>query len=189
MRARPVGFEPTSARLEAGCLSARLWARWPAEKDSNPQPPRSKRGALPLCYRRVGNYVLRRRNLEVVCAAGFEPAASRSQAGRSDLTELRAGCAGRGRAFMGWSGLRESNSRCRLGRPLLPTEKPAYWWRRSASNRRASACRAGALPTELRPQVVGAPGMELNPRPRPLRKARSATELQGRWSFVFGFYS
>jgi hypothetical protein len=32
------------------------------------------------------------------------------------------------------------------------------WWSRSGSNRRLPACKAGALPTELRPPVVGGPG-------------------------------
>ena len=29
-----------------------------------------------------------------------------------------------------------------------------YWWSRPDSNRRRPACKAGALPTELRPQMV-----------------------------------
>ena len=33
-----------------------------------------------------------------------------------------------------------------------PAVMPASWWRRSDSNRRPEACKAPALPTELRPQ-------------------------------------
>ena len=40
-------------------------------------------------------------------------------------------------------------------RPLWPKTGPATgWWRRSGSNRRPPACKAGALPAELRPQLV-----------------------------------
>ena len=43
----------------------------------------------------------------------------------------------------------------------------ACWWRRTGSNRRPIACKATALPTELRPQtnVVGQGGLE-PPTPR-----------------------
>jgi hypothetical protein len=44
----------------------------------------------------------------------------------------------------------------------------ANWWRRQESNLRPPACKAGALPTELRPRhstVVGLRGLE----PRTLR--------------------
>ncbi len=34
-----------------------------------------------------------------------------------------------------------------------PLGKPPNWWRRSDSNRRPEACKAPALPTELRPRV------------------------------------
>src|SRR5690242_21298649 len=39
------------------------------------------------------------------------------------------------------------------------------WWSRSGSNRRHPACKAGALPAELRPLVVGLGRFEL-PTPR-----------------------
>ena len=46
---------------------------------------------------------------------------------------------------------------------------PNIWWRRTGSNRRPPACKAGALPTELRPQkltkMVGRGGLE-PPTPR-----------------------
>ena len=42
------------------------------------------------------------------------------------------------------------------GCPLcLRDETPAPWWRRSGSNRRPVACKATALPTELRPRSRG----------------------------------
>ena len=34
------------------------------------------------------------------------------------------------------------------------------WWRMTGSNRRPPACKAGALPTELIPQLVGLVGLE-----------------------------
>ncbi len=37
-------------------------------------------------------------------------------------------------------------------------DRKSTWWSRSGSNRRLPACKAGALPTELRPPVVGGPG-------------------------------
>ena len=37
-------------------------------------------------------------------------------------------------------------------RSTLSTQPQARWWRRSGSNRRPPACKAGALPAELRPQ-------------------------------------
>ena len=38
-------------------------------------------------------------------------------------------------------------------KPSASTASPDYlWWRRSESNRRPSACKADALPTELRPR-------------------------------------
>ncbi len=36
--------------------------------------------------------------------------------------------------------------------PLQPPLRIVLWWRRSGSNRRPSACKADALPTELRPR-------------------------------------
>ena len=36
-----------------------------------------------------------------------------------------------------------------------PKTNPTRWWRRSGSNRRPPACKAGALPAELRPQTSG----------------------------------
>jgi hypothetical protein len=36
----------------------------------------------------------------------------------------------------------------------------AVWWRMTGSNRRPPACKAGALPTELIPQLVGLVGLE-----------------------------
>lgn len=79
--ARPVGFEPTTPRLEASC-------------------------SIQMSYGRR-NYVLRRRLngvRKVVCAAGFEPATPRFQAENSDHAELRTVILGRGRGgvFMMW---------------------------------------------------------------------------------------
>ena len=37
--------------------------------------------------------------------------------------------------------------------PPAATEQPQRWWSRSDSNRRPSACKADALPTELRPRT------------------------------------
>ncbi len=39
----------------------------------------------------------------------------------------------------------------------LPTASTPAWWRRTGSNRQPPACKAGALPTELRPQNWWAP--------------------------------
>ena len=52
-----------------------------------------------------------------------------------------------------------SNNRARPSNPRKSSQIPANprlsswdWWRRSGSNRRPSACKADALPTELRPR-------------------------------------
>ncbi len=45
-----------------------------------------------------------------------------------------------------------SPERCHPRRPR--TCQPCGWWRRAGSNRRPPACKAGALPTELRPLGV-----------------------------------
>ena len=45
------------------------------------------------------------------------------------------------------------------------------WWSLSGSNRRPPACKAGALPAELRPRVVGLGGLE--PPASPLSGVRS----------------
>ena len=37
----------------------------------------------------------------------------------------------------------------------LITRPPEEWWSRTGSNRRHPACKAGALPAELRPQFLG----------------------------------
>ena len=44
--------------------------------------------------------------------------------------------------------------------PPEPRHRRHHWWRRSGSNRRPPACKAGALPAELRPQFQrnGGPG-------------------------------
>ena len=39
--------------------------------------------------------------------------------------------------------------------PMGGGEEPDKWWRRPGSNRRPQACKARALPTELRPHVLG----------------------------------
>ena len=51
--------------------------------------------------------------------------------------------------------------------PSATTTPAQPWWRRTGSNRRPPACKAGALPAELRPQhvVVGQGGLE-PPTPR-----------------------
>ena len=46
------------------------------------------------------------------------------------------------------------------GATLLNTRMPR-WWSRTGSNRRPPACKAGALPPELRPRVVGLGRLEL----------------------------
>ena len=55
--------------------------------------------------------------------------------------------------FMSWSGWRGSNP---LHRPwqgrALPLSYIRIWWSLSGSNRRPPACKAGALPSELRPR-------------------------------------
>lgn len=49
--------------------------------------------------------------------------------------------------------------------------KESRWWSLSGSNRRPPACKAGALPAELRPHVVGLGGLE--PPASPLSGVRS----------------
>src|SRR5262245_32228418 len=51
--ARPAGFEPATCEVEARWPSIGLRALWPVWQDLNPHPPRSKRGAHPLSYRRM----------------------------------------------------------------------------------------------------------------------------------------
>ena len=54
---------------------------------------------------------------------------------------------------------RETQNQNLMIKPYPPQNK---WWRRTESNRRPPACKAGALPTELRPQIsnkkYGGPG-------------------------------
>ena len=66
----------------------------------------------------------------------------------------------------GYSAWRHSNLMC-AQRSILNQE----WWSLSGSNRRPPACKAGALPAELRPQVVGLGGLE--PPASPLSGVRS----------------
>src|SRR5690606_28336174 len=44
--------------------------------------------------------------------------------------------------------------------PLLQSPTTSHWWSRAGSNRWPPACKAGALPAELRPRVVGLGGFE-----------------------------
>jgi hypothetical protein len=45
------------------------------------------------------------------------------------------------------------------GKAALIRERKRYWWSRTGSNRRHPACKAGALPAELRPLIeYGGPG-------------------------------
>ena len=51
--------------------------------------------------------------------------------------------------------LRKKENHCSVFRKILSTDTPIYcriWWSQSGSNRRPPACKAGALPAELRPQ-------------------------------------
>ena len=42
--------------------------------------------------------------------------------------------------------------------PTIPIIKGSEWWSQAGSNRRPPACKAGALPAELWPQVFGGSG-------------------------------
>ena len=42
--------------------------------------------------------------------------------------------------------------------PAIPIIKMSEWWSQAGSNRRPPACKAGALPAELWPQVFGGSG-------------------------------
>ena len=56
--------------------------------------------------------------------------------------------------------------------PAIPIIKGSEWWSQAGSNRRPPACKAGALPAELWPQVlVGLGGLE--PPTSPLSGVRS----------------
>lgn len=44
----------------------------------------------------------------------------------------------------------------------ISAEASASWWRRSGSNRRPTACKAVALPAELRPHRQTAQGLQMN---------------------------
>src|SRR4051812_25838424 len=50
------------------------------------------------------------------------------------------------------------------GSPETPLVETPTWWRRSGSNRRPPACKAGALPAELRPQRLPEPSHGPNHR-------------------------
>ena len=47
----------------------------------------------------------------------------------------------------------------RMIMPRPASTKPGRWWSRTGSNRRPPACKAGALPAELRPHVVSPKAM------------------------------
>ena len=69
-------------------------------------------------------------------------------------------------------------SRCRATAWQPPLLRSAGWWSRSGSNRRPQACKARALPTELRPrfQIAGAPSRSLrDPCTARLRACRATT--------------
>lgn len=189
--ARQEGFEPSTREVEARCSSPLSYGRVARRVGFEPTTSAFEaRRSCPLSYRREDGeaYGLRshdlrldkpvlyraeltprqgqsrqclRRLRRVVCAAGFEPAASRSQAGRSDRTELRAGCAGRGRAFMGIGG------------------QPGYRAPHALLARQgyALACRP----------KIGASGMGSNLRPPRYECGALPTELHRRAAFVFGF--
>ncbi len=63
----------------------------------------------------------------------------------------------------------ELNHQCRLlsllrdthPTPRYPIPEPESWWRRSDSNRRPPACKAGALPAELRPLSISISSRDL----------------------------
>ena len=51
------------------------------------------------------------------------------------------------------------------GKSLLPLPlERQWWWSQSGSNRRPQACKASALPTELRPRTERAPSVAAKPR-------------------------
>ena len=52
----------------------------------------------------------------------------------------------------------------------------AAWWRRTGSNRRPQACKARALPTELRPRVAGGPAPHPGDRASPTLVGRAGFE-------------
>jgi hypothetical protein len=51
-----------------------------------------------------------------------------------------------------------SDISCRVVEGHCPSLCPSSWWRRTGSNRRPHACKARALPTELRPHGEGSGG-------------------------------
>lgn len=107
--ARLVGFEPTTSRSEAGRSCPLSYRRGelsapvpvglvPAAWIRTRNLPLTKRALYRLSYAGIIHGVVR----AVVRVAGFEPAASRSQAARSDQAELHPEIFGRGRSFFMW---------------------------------------------------------------------------------------
>ena len=93
--ARPEGFEPSTAEVEARCSSPLSYGRLARRVGFEPTTSGFEaRRSSPLSYRRQ-NY-LRRRLRSVVWVAGFEPATTRFQSGDSDQAELHPEIVGRG---------------------------------------------------------------------------------------------
>src|SRR5258708_24610510 len=66
------------------------------------------------------------------------------------------------------------------GHTPMPQVSSKSWWSRSGSNRRHPACKAGALPAELRPQYVGDMMLRREPRfvfPRSYRERSAVVGL------------
>ena len=62
------------------------------------------------------------------------------------------------------------------------------WWRRSGSNRRPQACKASALPTELRPRPGMQPAWECSPPGNATRLGMHPLRLEGWWAWVDSNY-
>ena len=85
------------------------------------------------------------------CAAALAgSAASPSQSGNTSCANPRTTCPNQCLLTMSETAL---PGFCRTGEPLEAGQglPPETWWSRTGSNRRPPACKAGALPTELRP--------------------------------------